>query len=168
MNKYETIYIINAAMEEGARKELIVKFNDLVTANGGQIEKVDEWGKRRLAYPINDMNDGYYVLMLFSAQPELPKEFARNLQNNENILRYLIKKQEEKRSVVKPRPAGARPYAAFPPPEAPIADAEEAAAPAPQAEPMAAPEQPAPVAEAVAEAEVAAPVAEAAQTDEQA
>ncbi len=149
MNKYETIYIINAAMEEGARKELIVKFNDLVTANGGQIEKVDEWGKRRLAYPIDDMNDGYYVLMLFSAQPELPKEFARNLQNNENILRYLIKKQEEKRSVVKPRPAGARPYAAFPPPDAPSADAEETAAPAPQAEPA-----------PVAQAEVAAPVAE--------
>ena len=53
MNKYEVVYIIDPAVEEEARKELIAKFNDLITGNGGSVEKVEEWGKRRLAYAID-------------------------------------------------------------------------------------------------------------------
>ena len=120
MNKYEIIYIIDAAVEEAPRKELIAKFSDLVTANGGAVEKVDEWGKRRLAYAIDYKTEGYYVLMQFTAAPELPKELERNMQITESIIRSQIVKLEQKKSSVKPRPVRAA---------APVAPAAEAAAP---------------------------------------
>lgn len=120
MNKYEIIYIIDAAVEEAPRKELIAKFSDLVTANGGAVEKVDEWGKRRLAYAIDYKTEGYYVLMQFTAAPELPKELERNMQISESIIRSQIVKLEQKKSSVKPRPVRAA---------APVAPAAEAAAP---------------------------------------
>ena len=139
MNRYEMIYIIDTGLEETARKELIEKVSTLITANGGEIEKVDEtWGKRRLAYAIDYKTEGWYVLVNFQANPELPRELERNLQINENILRYLVVKLVEKRSAVKPRPARPAELAA----EAP-------AEPAPVEE---APAAEAPVAEAVAEA----------------
>ena len=106
MNKYEMIYIIDTGLEEAARKELIEKVSALITNNGGEIEKVDEtWGKRRLAYAIDYKTEGWYVLVNFKAPAELPRELERNLQINENVLRYLVVKLEEKRSAVKPRAA---------------------------------------------------------------
>ena len=119
MNKYEVIYIIDTAMEEGARKELIQKFADLIAANGGAVEKVDEWGKRRLAYAIDYKVEGYYVLMHFTAGPDVPKELQRNLQINENVIRSQVVKLLQKKSSVKPRPVRA-PFAA-PAAEAPVA-----------------------------------------------
>ena len=107
MNKYEIIYIIDAAVEESPRKDLIAKFSDLITANGGAIEKVDEWGKRRLAYAIDYKTEGYYVLMQFTAPADLPKEIERNMQISESILRSQIVKLEQKKSSVKPRPVRA-------------------------------------------------------------
>lgn len=107
MNKYEIIYIIDAAVEEAPRKDLIAKFSDLITANGGAIEKVDEWGKRRLAYAIDYKTEGYYVLMQFTAPADLPKEIERNMQISESILRSQIVKLEQKKSSVKPRPVRA-------------------------------------------------------------
>jgi len=105
MNRYEMIYIIDTGLEETARKELIEKVSALISANGGEIEKVDEtWGKRRLAYAIDYKTEGWYVLVTFKAPAELPRELERNLQINENVLRYLVVKLEEKRSSVKPRP----------------------------------------------------------------
>lgn len=95
MNQYEAMYIINTSVEEEPRKALIEKFSDLVTANGGAVEAVDEWGKRRLAYPINDLVDGYYVLMHFSAPADLPRELERNFQISEEILRYLVTRKGE-------------------------------------------------------------------------
>ncbi len=105
MNRYELTYIIDAALEETARKELIEKFSSLITANGGEVEKVDEtWGKRRLAYAINDKLEGYYVLVTMKAPAELPREIERTMGINENIMRCLIIKLEEKKHSVKPRP----------------------------------------------------------------
>ena len=95
MNKYEALYVIDAAMEDQARADLIALCQKLVPDNGAEIEKVDEWGKRRLAYPINFKNEGYYVLMQFSAKPEFPRELERNFQINENIMRYLVTRIEE-------------------------------------------------------------------------
>ena len=110
MNRYELIYIIDTVLEETTRKELVEKYTELLKQNGGEIEKVDEtWGKRRLAYPINDMLEGWYVLVTFKAEGELPKEIERNLEINDKILRYLIIKLEEKKQSVKPR--AARPMA---------------------------------------------------------
>ena len=105
MNRYELTYIIDTALEEDARKELIEKVSALIAQNGGEVEKIDEtWGKRRLAYPINDKPEGYYVLVTMQAPAELPKEIERNLRINENVLRSLVIKLEEKKHSVKPRP----------------------------------------------------------------
>ena len=116
------IYIIDTGLEDSARKELVEKVSALIEGNGGEIEKVDEtWGKRRLAYAIDYKTEGWYVLVTFKAPVELPRELERNLQINENVLRYLVIKLVEKRSAVKPRPNRPAPVAA---------PAEEEAAPA--------------------------------------
>ncbi len=94
MNKYETLYVITPELEEEATKAVIEKFSGIITANGGEIESVDEWGKRRLAYPIDYKTEGYYVLTTFSAAPEFPRELERNFNNDENILRYLVVRKE--------------------------------------------------------------------------
>ena len=144
MNRYEMIYIIDTGLEEAARKELIEKVSALIEKNGGEIEKVDEtWGKRRLAYAIDYKTEGWYVLVTFKAPVELPRELERNLQINENVLRYLIVKLVEKRSSVKPRANKPAPVEApaeaeaAPAAEAPVAEAAEEAAPATEEAPAA-------------------------------
>ena len=129
MNKYELMYIIDTALEDEPRKELIERVSALITGNGGEVEKVDEWGKRRLAYAINYKNEGYYVLVNFSASSDLPREIERVLQISEDVLRYLIVRVEEKHTSVKPRAIPVRPAAAEPAAE-PV---EEAQAPAEEA-----------------------------------
>lgn len=114
MSKYELMYIIDSSLEETARKELIDRFTKLLVDIGGELEKIDEWGKRRLAYPIDYKNEGYYVLMNFSAGPSVPREMERNLQISENVLRYLIVKLEQKSTSVKPRPVPVRAAAPSP------------------------------------------------------
>ena len=109
MNKYELMYIIDTSLEEAARKELVDRITTLIEKNGGEVEKVDEWGKRRLAYPINYKNEGYYVLVNFLSGSDLPKEIERVLQISESILRYLVVRLEHKRSSVKPRAIPVRP-----------------------------------------------------------
>jgi len=151
MNRYEMIYIIDADLEETARKELIEKVSALIANNGGEIEKVDEtWGKRKLAYAIDYKTEGWYVLVNFKAPVELPRELERNLQINENVLRYLVIKLVEKKHSVKPR--AERP--------APVAAPAEEAAPAEGSAPVEA----APAAEE-APAEEAAPAAEETSAD---
>ena len=138
MNRYELTYIIDTALEETARKELIEKVSALIAANGGEVEKVDEtWGKRRLAYAINYKTEGWYVLVTFKAPAELPRELERNLEIYDSVIRYLVVKLVEKRSNVKPRAARPAPVAA-PAVEAPVAEAPvEEATPAVEAAPAA-------------------------------
>lgn len=93
MNKYEALYIITPEIEDEALKAVVEKFNGIVTGNGGEIEKVDEWGKRRLAYAIDYKTEGYYVLITFQGAPELPRELERNFKNDEGILRYIVVKK---------------------------------------------------------------------------
>ena len=107
MNKYEIIYIIDANVEEGARKELIEKVSGIITANNGEVVKVEEWGKRRLAYAIDYKTEGYYVYAAFNGEPALPKELSRNLGNNESIIRSQIVRLIDKKHSVKPRPVRA-------------------------------------------------------------
>ena len=130
MNQYEVMYVIDAALEDSARIELIDRFSDLVKKNGGEIDRVDEWGKRRLAYAINYKTEGYYVLMYIKAPAELPKELERNFQINDKVLRSLVIRYEgevpAKREPLKPY--AAREAAA--PAAEPVA---EAAAPAVEA-----------------------------------
>ena len=90
MTKYECMYILKPDLEEEAKNALVAKFSDIVAQNGGEIEKVDEWGKKRLAYPINYINDGYYVLMYFSAPAALPAELERNFKISDDVMRYIV------------------------------------------------------------------------------
>lgn len=126
MNKYELVYVIDAGLEDEARKAVIDRFNGMIEQNGGKVLKVDEWGKRRLAYPINYKTEGYYLLVNFESEATLPREIERNMQIAETVLRYLIVKVEEKRSNVKPRPvrAAAEAPEAEAQPEAPEAPAD--------------------------------------------
>ena len=138
MNKYELMYIIDPAVEEEARKALIAKFNDLIANNGGSVDKVEEMGKKRLAYAVNYKTEGYYVLVNFQAEAELPKELERNLQISDSVIRYLVIKLVERKVGIKPRavrPAPAAPVAE--PAEAPAAEAEVPAAEAPVETPAA-------------------------------
>ena len=93
MNKYEAMYIVTPEMEDEAIKGVIEKFSGIITANGGEIEKTDEWGRKKLAYPIDYKTEGYYVLVNFAAAPELPSELERNFRNDESILRYMVVRQ---------------------------------------------------------------------------
>ena len=98
MNKYEVLYVIDAAMEDQARSELIAQFSELMTNNGATVEKVDEWGKRRLAYPINFKNEGYYVLVNFTAAPEFPSELERIFGITDGIMRSIVIRHDEKKA----------------------------------------------------------------------
>ena len=90
------MYIIKPDVDEEARAALIQKFAAVVTDNGGEIVNIDEWGKRKLAYAIDYINEGYYVLMNFDAKPELPAELERNFRISEFIMRYMVVKRIEK------------------------------------------------------------------------
>ena len=90
MNQYEVMYVVDAALEDSARNELINRFNELVVKNGGEVERVDEWGKRRLAYAINYITEGYYVLISFTSAPDFPKELDRILGITDGIIRSMI------------------------------------------------------------------------------
>ena len=97
MQKYEALYIIKPDVDEEARAALIQKFAAIVTDNGGEIVNIDEWGKRKLAYAIDYITEGYYVLMNFDAKPELPAELERNFRISEFIMRYMVVKRIEKK-----------------------------------------------------------------------
>lgn len=86
---YEVVYILDPAMSEEATAALVAKFKTMAEAHG-TVKEVDEWGKRRLAYPINDLNEGHYVLMTFTAAPELPAELDRVLKITEGVMRSMI------------------------------------------------------------------------------
>lgn len=91
MNKYEVVYIISPDLQEEATKGLVEKFKNLVETSAN-LDKMDEWGKKKLAYPINFKNEGYYVLMNMSAAPSFPRELERNFKITEGVMRYLVTK----------------------------------------------------------------------------
>ena len=90
MRKYETIYILEAGLDADATKEMVEKFKGIIEAQGGQIQSIDEWGKRRLAYPIDDHREGYYVLMHYEANPEAVQDLERIFKITNGLVRYLI------------------------------------------------------------------------------
>ena len=123
MNKYEVVYIIDPAVEDEARKTLIARFNELITGNGGSVDKVEEWGRKRLAYAIDYKTEGYYVLVNCQAEAELPKELERNLQISDSVIRYQVIRLIERKVGIKPRVVRPAPVA----PAAPAAPAVEEA-----------------------------------------
>ncbi len=95
MRKYEIMYIIAPNLEEAANKEIIDRYNEVLTNHGAELEKVDEMGKRRLAYEINDYREGYYVLLNVKADSAAINEFNRLIKINDNVIRVLVTKDEE-------------------------------------------------------------------------
>lgn len=94
-SKYETVFVVNPEFNEEAAKAMLDKFTGLITDNGGAVEKVDEWGKRRLAYPIEDFTDGIYYVVEFTAPAELPAELDRVFNITDGILRSIIVKSDK-------------------------------------------------------------------------
>ncbi|OGO35148.1 MAG: 30S ribosomal protein S6 [Chloroflexi bacterium RBG_16_54_18] len=90
MREYEYVFIIHPDLDENAFKELIEKIKGWITGAGGQVVKVDLWGKRRLAYPIRKQTEGQYVLLNTLMSPNYSAELERNVRFLEPILRYLV------------------------------------------------------------------------------
>lgn len=86
---YEAVIILKPDLGEEATAALVEKFKTLIEQRG-TVAEVDEWGKRHLAYPIDDITEGYYVLMTFTADPALPAELDRQMRINDNVMRSLI------------------------------------------------------------------------------
>ncbi len=93
-NKYETILIVNMGLGEEGIKGIVEKFTNLIAANG-TVESVEDWGKRTLAYEIDDMKEGYYTLINFEAAPEFPKELDRIYKITEGVMRTIIIRKGE-------------------------------------------------------------------------
>ena len=93
MNKYEVMFIISPELSEEGTKAVSEKFKSMLES-AGTVETYAEWGKRRLAYPINDLTEGYYVLATFEAAPEFPAELERIFKITEGIIRYLVTRCE--------------------------------------------------------------------------
>ena len=89
MTKYETIFVVNSALGEEATKALVSKFTSLIESNA-DVESINEWGNRRFAYPIEDLTEGYYVLVKFASAPDFPSELSRIYNITDGILRSLI------------------------------------------------------------------------------
>lgn len=88
---YETMYIVDSTGSEETTAALVNKFKTLIEQNGN-IESFNEWGKRKLAYPINDMTEGYYVLVNYTAEPSFVAELERIFTITEGVMRYMTTK----------------------------------------------------------------------------
>lgn len=93
INKYETIFVLDAALEEEKITALSEKFQKLI-ADNGTVESVDVWGKRKLAYPIDFKTEGYYVLVNFTSEPEFPKELERIYGITDGVMRTITIRKE--------------------------------------------------------------------------
>ncbi len=91
MNKYELVYILKPSAGEEKRAQLLEKLRDIIEVEG-TIENVDEWGNRKLAYEIDKINEGYYVLVNFKSGTEIINELNRNLRIADEVMRHLIVK----------------------------------------------------------------------------
>ncbi|MEQ8198145.1 MAG: 30S ribosomal protein S6 [Clostridiaceae bacterium] len=95
MRKYETIFVIHPSFDEEAVKATIEKFKGVIENGGGTVDNVDFWGKRKLAYEIKKVNEGYYTLFNFTANPDLPSELDRIFRITDGIVRHIIVKEEK-------------------------------------------------------------------------
>ena len=90
MREYEAIYIVKPSYDEEQYAQFVEKYSALIQNNGGEIIKVEPWGKRRLAYEIDKLREGYYVLVRFNAEADVPAELERNFKIADEIMRYLV------------------------------------------------------------------------------
>ena len=95
MNKYELMFIIDPVLEDAKKDETVETVKSII-AEAGEVTNVDVWGLKKLAYPIQKKSEGYYVVMQFTAKPELPKELDRRLRISDNCMRHIIVALDEK------------------------------------------------------------------------
>jgi small subunit ribosomal protein S6 len=94
MNKYELTVVVNAKIEDDVRVATVEKVKEYVARYGGTVTNVDEWGKKRLAYEIQKMKEGFYYFIQFEADATVPAEIERHVRIMENVIRYLCVRQE--------------------------------------------------------------------------
>ena len=94
MNKYELAVVLSAKLEDEERAAAMEKVTGYITRFGGTVTDIDEWGKKRLAYEIQKMGEGFYYFIQFDAEPSAPAELEQRLRIMDNVLRYLCVKQE--------------------------------------------------------------------------
>ena len=94
MNKYELAVVLSAKLEDEERAAAIEKVNGYITRFGGTVTNVDEWGKKRLAYEIQKMKEGFYYFIKFDSDANCPNELEQILRITDNVIRYLCVKQE--------------------------------------------------------------------------
>ena len=90
MNNYEVLYVIDNTAEDSVKGTVIQRFSDIVTEAGGTVDTVDRWGAKKLAYPIDYKTEGYYVLMNFTGNPEVPAEIERVMNITDSIMRHMV------------------------------------------------------------------------------
>ena len=96
MRKYELMYIFRPNIEEEAKAALVERFNTILTSNGAELNESKDWGKRRLAYEINDFREGFYQIMKVTAPAAAIDEYTRLANINEDIIRHIAVREEEK------------------------------------------------------------------------
>ena len=94
MNKYELAVVVNAKIDDEARNAVVDKVKALIERFGGQITEVEDWGKKRLAYEIDKMNDGFYYFIRFEAEKTAPAEIEKRMRIADNVIRYLCVRNE--------------------------------------------------------------------------
>ena len=112
LSSYETLFIVDT-QEGDAIKAVVDKFTSLIAQNG-TIESINEWGRRKLAYPINDLVEGYYVLVEFKSEPAFPAELERVFGITDGIMRSIVVKHDEKKASAKTAPVETAAEAAAP------------------------------------------------------
>ena len=94
MNKYELALVVSAKVEEDVRLATVEKAKGFITRFGGEISEVEEWGKKRLAYEVQKMREGFYYFIHFEADAACPAEVERRVRIMDNVLRYLVVREE--------------------------------------------------------------------------
>ena len=94
MNKYELAVVVNAKIEDDERAATIEKVQNYITRFGGTVTNVDEWGKRKLAYEIQKMREGFYYFISFESEASAPAEIEARLRIMDNVMRFLVVRQE--------------------------------------------------------------------------
>ena len=95
MNKYELAVVVSAKIEDDERAQVIEKVKALIERFGGQISDVDEWGKKKLAYEIQKMREGFYYFIQFDANADVPAQLEENVRIMDNVLRFLCVRADE-------------------------------------------------------------------------
>lgn len=94
MRKYEVVFVHRPDLDEEKSAALIERFKDLIESHGGEVLKIDKWGKRRLAYEVKDLREGVYIIAHMNAEPEVATELDRVFKITDEVLRHIIVRED--------------------------------------------------------------------------